>query len=115
MPSLWKFGGLTPLRLITLAKEKLAEDELSTRAASLSYYFLLALFPLFLFLVSIIGIFAGTHSELQENIVSALGRKFSRTSARETPFVSGGRRCNGRSRSRRCFYRSRWCTISHPI
>lgn len=74
MPSLWKFGGLTPLRLITLARKKLGEDELSTRAASLSYYFLLALFPLFLFLVSLLGVFAGPGSQLQENIVSALGR-----------------------------------------
>src|SRR5437763_12691200 len=47
MPSLWKFGGITPLSLIKLATHKLGEDELSTRAASLSYYFLLALFPLF--------------------------------------------------------------------
>src|SRR5438067_13273208 len=74
MPSLWKFGGLTPLGLIKLAIHKLDEDELSTRSASLSYYFLLALFPLFLFLVSLIGIFAGAGSQLQENIVSALGR-----------------------------------------
>jgi hypothetical protein len=74
MPSLWKFGGLTPLSLIRLGIHKLGEDELSTRSASLSYYFLLALFPLFLFLVSLIGVFAGPGSQLQENIVLALGR-----------------------------------------
>jgi membrane protein len=74
MPSLWKFGGLTPLRLIKVAAHKLGEDELSTRSASLSYYFILALFPLFLFLVSLIGIFAGPGSQLQETVVSALGR-----------------------------------------
>ena len=74
MPSLWKFGGLTPLALIRLASRKLGEDELSTRSASLSYYFLLALFPLFLFLVSLIGVFAHPGSQLQENIVSTLGR-----------------------------------------
>jgi membrane protein len=74
MPSLWKFGGLTPLRLIKVAAHKLGEDELSTRSASLSYYFMLALFPLFLFLVSLIGVFAGPGSQLQETIVSALGR-----------------------------------------
>jgi membrane protein len=74
VPSLWKFGGLTPLRLIILAKRKLGEDEISTRSASLSYYFLLALFPLFLCLVSLIGLFAGPGSPLQGSIVSALGR-----------------------------------------
>src|SRR5438874_8855604 len=31
MPSLWKFGGITPLSLIKLATHKLGEDELSTR------------------------------------------------------------------------------------
>jgi membrane protein len=74
MPSLWKFGGLTPLALIKLAIHKLAEDELSTRSASLSYYFILAVFPLFLFLFSLLTVIAGPGSALQENIVSALGR-----------------------------------------
>jgi uncharacterized BrkB/YihY/UPF0761 family membrane protein len=45
MPSLWKFGGLTPLELTQLAIRKIGEDELSTRSAALSYYFILALFP----------------------------------------------------------------------
>ena len=74
MPSLWKFGGLTPLKLTQLGIKKIGEDELSTRATSLSYYFLMALFPMFLFLVSLIGVFAGPGSQLRENIVTALGR-----------------------------------------
>src|SRR5256714_9188768 len=74
MPSLWKFGGLTPLKLTQLGTKKIGEDELSTRSASLSYYFLLALFPMFLFLVSLIGLFAGHGSQLQETIITALGR-----------------------------------------
>src|SRR5439155_15910333 len=61
-------------KALKLATHKLGEDELSTRSASLSYYFHLALFPLFLFLVSLIGVFAGPSSQLQENIVLALGR-----------------------------------------
>ena len=74
MPSLWKFGGLTPLKLTQLGIKKLGEDELSTRAASLSYYFLLALFPMFLFAVSLVGVFAGPGSQLRDTIVAALGR-----------------------------------------
>jgi membrane protein len=74
MPSLWKFGGLTPLKLTQLGIKKMGEDELSTRSASLSYYFLLALFPMFLFLVSLIGVFAGPRSQLHETIVTALAR-----------------------------------------
>ena len=74
MLSLWKFGGLTPLKLIQLARQKFGEDELSTRSAALSYYFLLALFPMFLFLVSLIGVFAGHGSQLRDSIISGLGR-----------------------------------------
>jgi membrane protein len=74
MPSLWKFGGLTPILVTQRAIKKIGEDELSTRGAALSYYFILALFPMLLFVVSVIGIFAGPNSELRESIFSALGR-----------------------------------------
>jgi len=74
LPSLWKFGGLTPLRLIQLASKKIGEDELSTRSAALSYYFLGALFPMLLFLVSLVGVFAGPGSQLRETIISGTGR-----------------------------------------
>jgi len=74
MPSLWKFGGLSPIRLTQLAIQKIGKDELSTRSASLSYYFLLALFPMLLFLVSLVGVFAGSGSQIRESIISGLGR-----------------------------------------
>src|SRR5438270_3705990 len=74
LPSLWKFGGLTPLKLIKLSVKKIGDDELSTRSAALSYYFLLALFPMLLFLVSLIAVAAGPGSQLRETLVSALGR-----------------------------------------
>jgi len=73
-PSLWKFGGLTPLRLAQLAKTKIRKDELSMRSASLSYYFVLALFPMFLFLISVMSFFAGPGTDLRSQIVSALAR-----------------------------------------
>jgi membrane protein len=74
MPSLWKFGGLSPLGLAKLVAKKIGEDELSTRSAALSYYFLLALFPMLLFLVSMVGVVAGPGSHLRDQIISALGR-----------------------------------------
>jgi len=73
MASIWKLGGLTPLKLTQLGLKKIDEDELSNRSAALSYYFILALFPMFLFLVSLIGLIAGHASEMRENIVAALG------------------------------------------
>src|SRR5438270_8929008 len=74
MPSLWKFGGLTPIKLIQLAAKKIGDDELSTRSAALSYYFMGALFPMFLFLVSLVGVLSGPGSRLHESIISGLGR-----------------------------------------
>jgi membrane protein len=74
MPSLWKFGGLTPLNLGKLVFKKIGDDELSTRSAALSYYFVLALFPMLLFLVSMVGVIAGPGSPLRDSIMSALGR-----------------------------------------
>lgn len=74
MPSLWKFGGLTPLKLTQIGIKKIGEDELSTRSASLSYYFLLALFPMFLFLASLLGVLAEPGSRLMDSIIASLGR-----------------------------------------
>src|SRR3954463_14349755 len=74
MPSLWKFRGLTPLGLLRLAIKKIGSDEHSTRHPYLSYYFLLALFPLFLFLLSLIGAIAGPNSQLQANIIGSISR-----------------------------------------
>ena len=72
MPSLWKFGGLTPLRLIKLLASKIGEDELSTRSAALSYYFVLALFPMFLFLLSLVAVVAGPGSHMRDMITNSL-------------------------------------------
>jgi membrane protein len=74
MASLWRFGGLTPLKLTRLGIKKIDEDELSTRSAALSFYFLLALFPMFLFLLSLIGLIAGHGSQMGNNIVAAIGQ-----------------------------------------
>jgi membrane protein len=49
------------------------EDEVFGRAAQLSYYFLLALFPLLLFLVTLFGYMAGAGSHLRQKLVTYLG------------------------------------------
>lgn len=43
------------------------------RAAQLSYYFLLALFPLLIFLITLFGYFNGAGSHLQRKLISYLG------------------------------------------
>src|SRR5439155_7627499 len=49
------------------------EDELLGRCAQLSYYFLLALFPLLFFLITLFGYFNGAGSHLRHKLISYLG------------------------------------------
>jgi len=49
------------------------EDEILGRAAQLSYYFLLSLFPLLLFLITLFGYMAGASSYLREKLITYLG------------------------------------------
>src|SRR5438270_876801 len=74
MPSLWKFGGLTPIKLIQLAAKKIGDDELSTRSAALSYYFHGGALPNVSF-PGVAGlVLSGPGSQLRESIISGLGR-----------------------------------------
>lgn len=70
--SLYNSRGLW--RITTSVTRKIGEDELFTRSAALSYYFILSLFPLLLFLVSLVVLFSGPNSQLHQSISSALGR-----------------------------------------
>lgn len=49
------------------------KDEILGRAAQLSYFFLLALFPLLLFLINLFGYFNGAGSHLQKRMIAYLG------------------------------------------
>ncbi len=48
-------------------------DEVFGRAAQLSYYFLLSLFPLLLFLITLFGYMAGAGSHLRQKLITYLG------------------------------------------
>ncbi len=72
-PSIWKLGGLTWRELGKRLWVEVYESDLFTRAAALSFYFLLALFPLLLFLIALLGYFADSGTELRENLHSYLG------------------------------------------
>src|SRR5262249_9201550 len=51
----WRLGGLGPLELARRVWTEYGEDEISDRAAALSYYFLFSLFPSLLFLTALLG------------------------------------------------------------
>jgi membrane protein len=52
----WRLGGLTPATLARRVYRGLWTHDVFDRAASLSYYFLFALFPALLFLTAIVGL-----------------------------------------------------------
>jgi membrane protein len=56
MPSPWTLGGLTLVELVRRVWSDVQENEVMGRAASLSYYFLFALFPTLLFLTALLGL-----------------------------------------------------------
>jgi membrane protein len=74
MASLWKLGGLTWKNLGKRVWKEMNEDDVFGRAAQLSYYFLLALFPLLLFLMTMLGLFADAGSELRTSLLNYLGQ-----------------------------------------
>jgi membrane protein len=81
MPSVWELGGLTWGKLSRRVWGELYAGDLLTRAAALSYYFLLALFPLLLFLLAMLGQLAGTGTELRRDLLRYLGTLMPRSAS----------------------------------
>lgn len=71
--SLWQLGGLSWKELAKRVWSEIGEDDIFGRSAQLSYYFLLALFPLLLFITAVLGQFAEAGTELRENLLNLLG------------------------------------------
>ena len=69
--SLWKLGGLTPGKLGRRVVVQIIADNVFGRAAELAFYFLFALFPLILLMVTFFGLFASNSLELRNYLVSS--------------------------------------------
>ena len=74
MASLWKLGGLSWLQLGKRVWSEIQKDNVFGRAAELSYYFLLALFPFLIFLTSIIGMVLGSGTGTRHTLFEYLAR-----------------------------------------
>lgn len=72
LESMWSLGGLTVKQLAGRVWLQMNEDDIWGRAAQLSYYFLLALFPLLIFLTSVIGIIMGSGTGLRHSLFNYL-------------------------------------------
>jgi membrane protein len=68
----WHLGGLSVRELLKRVWAEIERDDVSGRAAQLSFYFVLAMFPLLIFLSAVVGqVFAG-NSEIYYNLLGRL-------------------------------------------
>lgn len=74
MKSLWALRNISWFQLAKRVWKEIEKDRVFARAAELSYYFLLALFPLLIFLTSVIGIVLGSGTGTRHALFSYLAR-----------------------------------------
>jgi membrane protein len=74
MASLWGLGELTWKDLGKRVWSEIQKDDVFGRSAQLAYYFLLALFPLLLFLTSVIGLVLGSGTGLRHSLFNYLSQ-----------------------------------------
>lgn len=72
MKSLWKLGGLSWIQLAKRVWAEINEDDVWGRSAQLAYYFLLALFPLLIFLTATLGMMLGSGAGLRQSLFNYL-------------------------------------------
>jgi membrane protein len=68
--SLWRLGGLTLSHLGRDVFEEMIANNVFGRAAELAFYFLFALFPLLLIMMTLFGLFASHRGELRYELLS---------------------------------------------
>jgi membrane protein len=74
MNSLWKLGGLRWTELAKRVWAEINEDDVWGRAAQLAYYFLLAFFPLLIFLTAALGLMLGSGEGLRQSLFDHLSQ-----------------------------------------
>jgi len=72
--SIWSLGGLTVVQLAKRVWTEIDHDDVLGRASELAYNFLMALFPLLLFLLALLGLFAGEGTQLRQQLFTALAQ-----------------------------------------
>src|SRR5919109_2888459 len=72
--SIWHLGGLNPTQLAKRVWAEIDHDNVFNRASELAYNFLFAVFPLLLFLLGLLGIFASHAPALKQELISAFAR-----------------------------------------
>lgn len=74
MPSLWTRAGLTWRQIVRRLWLQVYQDELLGRCAELAYFFLFSIFPLLLFMTTLLGYLAEANPRLQLSLFRWVGR-----------------------------------------
>ena len=74
MNSMWTLSGLSWKDLAKRVWSETNEDDVLGRAAQLAYYFLLALFPLLIFLTAALGLILGSDSGVRTSLFNYLSQ-----------------------------------------
>jgi len=72
--TIWNLGGLTARQLAKRVLSGINDDNLLGRASELAYNFILALFPLLLLLLALLGMFASRATVLKTNLLIYLSQ-----------------------------------------
>jgi membrane protein len=72
--SIWSLGGLRPIQLAKRVWAEIDHDNVLGRASELAYNFLLAVFPMLLVILSLLGFFASRATDLRHNLFEYLAR-----------------------------------------
>lgn len=72
--SLWKLGGLTKKQLGRRVWQEMGADDVLGRSAQLAFYFLFAIFPLVIFLTSLVGMIEGPESPMMRHLAAGITR-----------------------------------------
>src|SRR5574337_1226538 len=72
--SIWHLGGLSGKQLLLRVWNGLNRHNILGRAAELAYNFILSVFPLFIFLLSLFGLYANRGNQLRANLLFYLNK-----------------------------------------
>src|SRR5437588_7745345 len=70
--TIWNLGGMTPRQFGLRLYEEINHDNVSSLAAALAYNFLMSVFPLLLFLLSLLGLFASRGTQMRDLLFTSL-------------------------------------------
>ena len=79
--SAWKLGGMTKWQLARRTWQEIISDDVLGRSAQLAYFFLFSLFPLVIFVTSLMGMVVGLNSPLTHRLIHEITRAMPKQAA----------------------------------